>query len=682
MAKKIEWQDFAGNSCVVSIEDGRSGTSSFTPADEPFSTEIAEDDDIFTPIRTGCGYIRINVDDIDDINDLVGSSPINRKVTLKVNGTLRWTGFLSCEIFTQSWDVGPLEIELPVFSPLEVAKSLTMDGSVISNLQYISFAEFLVAMNTALLNPYSTIFFPCLTEPETTLRYLFDLRNYTDSVDKNTSHEFANYHDILEDVCKLFGWQCIEIADSLCFLAADSKKLENGSAYKGYTPAQLQTLVAGGSVVPVTLPFNVITPVIYGDEHSRTFVPGKKTVTVTGSLNERDEIVWEMDVLEYAAYAPDSNPQGDVGTTVYKVKSYKTAYADGRYGNIRTRNNVMGMNVYDTSGIDVKFTNFHGEQNYGGSVAFEKMYKYNLPGHEIVEGEDDFVPRILTKGIDGMLLSCAEIYTNFFYTPTQNDDVFKIDADIKYAEDADDIFDHLSELYCRVVLRIGDYYYNPESGWGNTSASVLLHVKDGNIVGYGRQTDRGVIFNSSIPAPTNLSGEVILYILATTDDLTDYGQGSGYVSYENVKIRLLNNNPTRNYLTRIEDKEQRKDSNTKRVSIQSGFTSEWDMESGLTVAREPVPDSFGAVLTSDKRIPGNLYDSKYPEEALAYRAASYFVKSRQKINAIVMSEGKMLDPLVPYQFKSGGQQFICVSQKMNWRSNRVEGIFYEPSDEE
>ena len=130
MATTVTWKNDDGKTCVLTIEDGSNTTTALTPAAEPFTTSIQESDDIFTPIRSGNGYIRVVVNSVDDIAYLVGSAPLSRDVTLRVNGVIRWKGFLACETFTQPWDKGPLELELPVVSPLEVLKGVYPSSSL------------------------------------------------------------------------------------------------------------------------------------------------------------------------------------------------------------------------------------------------------------------------------------------------------------------------------------------------------------------------------------------------------------------------------------------------------------------------------------------------------------------------------------------------------------------------
>jgi hypothetical protein len=95
-----------------------------------------------------------------------------------------------------------------------------------------------------------------------------------------------------------------------------------------------------------------------------------------------------------------------------------------------------------------------------------------------------------------------------------------------------------------------------------------------------------------------------------------------------------------------------------------------------------VPDSNGVVLAADKTLPTSLYNSQWPEDAMAARASTYFSKARKKIEVIVESVGKMLSPFVPYTFLTDGKQLICMEQQQNWRTNEVTAGFFEPTYED
>ena len=695
MARTVTWLNDDNKTCVLTIVDDNSNTVALTPAAEPFTTSIQESDDLFTPIRSSNGYIRIVVDNVDSIADLVGAAPIDRAVYLSVNSNARWKGFLACESFTQAWDRGPIEIELPVVSPLEVARGI-YPSSALDNLGYINFAQFLINMNTALGVGFTTglawsrFYFPVLSETPDTLQYQFDMKNYATAIDKNTKHEVASYYEILEDICKLFGWQAIEYEHELVFLAADKKCYESGStvAYRGYNHSKMQNIANGSYASPSdTVSFNAHTPIIFGADHDMSWLAGKKSVEVTGQLNERDETIWNMDVVSQCEYK-GSDKAETLGTTSfhYFVKKYESPTG----GNIQVTNSIGGVSQPSEN---VKFVNFkNGNDNaYGGSIGYEKYYySDDSNGHVILSGSDTWVKRLILRSSPNTASFVSHrIVTNFFYSPSQNAragaqlDAFLITGTLLYASDRQAFFEKTSGYrYTKVAFKIEGtqtYYWNPNSsvGWSTTYADFLIRSKDGELAEYGYYHNGQTLFVPSIPAPTNIEGQVTLNIISANSTDVESWPGSAYLAYEDLSIKLIAAENTRGALT-IDDKEQRMNENQKKIDLNNGFTDSWSRECGLTLAREAVPDSYGVVLNASKAQPSSLYDGKWPEDAMAERANNYFARARRRIRAIVESKNKMLNPMVPYTFTSGGRPYIVMEQTHNWRTDEVRANFFEP----
>ena len=677
----ITWKDRAEKTCVLEITDGNSGITELTAGANPFVTSIDETDDIFQPIRGCTGNIGVKIDSVDDIVSLVGRTPISTPVMLTVNDNIRWVGFLSCESFSQEWDKGPLDIDLPVMSGLEVIKGMRYPYTGLSDLGYINFAQFIVNMNTALGNMYTAFYFPNISNPGVTLKYKFRMSNYATPDDKNTTYEMATYYDILEDICKLFGWQVVEYHSYLVFMAADVKSLNGQSSNcLGWNSTQFARLAAGQTATSSGVTFSTIVPEFFGVDHRRSFVAGANKVDVVGNLNEIADDIWSMDVVAQCVYKGHNSFSPNLQS--YSIKKFASYQADGLSypnGNIVASNSMAG-GVDVQNGYNIKYANFYAPSTgaYGGSIAYEKFYKFTNT-HEITEGDRDFVMRLITKGINTNLYVAHTIRTNYYYTPNQNTtDKFYIRGDVKVANAADDVFDApTGTTYCRAVFKIGDYYYNG-SAWTTTAASLILSIRDGEIDGYGHTTGSGVVFTADIPAPSSVSGEVVLQLMATTLGHSNYGPGDEYVAYENLKIQLVTANSRRSGVY-IESSNIRSDINENKTNLNNGFTDEWTQNCGLTLAREDVVDCNGVVLKSDLTLPDSLYSSKYPEKALCDRVSAYAAQARMVLYAVVKGEGELLSPLKCYAMESGGRPWICLCQKMNWKNNEITAGFFEPS---
>lgn len=678
MATIVQWKDLSERLCVLTIGDGQSGTSQLDAGAEPFVTDVQDDDDIFTPVRSGSGYVRVEVDEADDVSGLVGSSPLERPVVLNVGGVTRWKGFLSCESFTQAWDKGPLELELPVLSGLGVIGGL-YPSSDLEDLGYINFAQFLCDMNAALGGIYANFYFSAVSEPQSTLKYQFRMANYATAVDKNTRHEVATYGEILEDVCKLFGWCAVEYADSLVLLTADVPETD----MIRFTASQLEEYAAGSTSSPTSaIPYASAEVEIFGAGHNRSFLAGKKRVEVSGDLNEIDEVIWKMDLVEQCVFKGSETYRW--GMSTYKVDKFGAYQSDGETmpnGNIQARNSLAGGSV-DVDGNNVKFYNCKNDSTaYGGYASVESLYEVNTFG-EVVSGSEEGVERLVVKGFDTSIHEFIRIWTNFYFTPSQNADIFVINGTVKEAEDSDDEFEVKDgDSYCRMVFMIvGDatYYYHSDSGWNTTPGSVIVKIMDGDICFFGHETERGAVFFSYIPAPS-VSGEVVMALCGTKSD--QYAEGDVWQAFENLSIKMTYKNAFRTGV-KIVRGEYRGRVNEKVLFLNNGFSESWDSECGLTLAREAVPDSYGVVLDGNMALPASLYGNMWPEDALAERAQKYFSKGREKVQAVVKSEGAMLDPMKGYELVSGGRIYALVGQSVNWKTNEINGLFFEQSETE
>ncbi len=679
--RTLDWMSLNDHVCHLEIDDGSNTTTAMTAGERPFVTQMDESDEIFKNIRTCTGNIGVKVDSVDDIVDLVGRTPISTPVTLTVDNVVRWVGFLSCESFSQEWDRGPLDISLPVMSGLEVLNGIRYPYTQLSVLGYISFAQFLLNVNTALGGIYTNFYFPKVSNTTTTLTYIFRMSNYATPDDKNTTYEMATYYDILDDICKLFGWQAIEYEQSLVFMCADIKLTSNNSIMDGYTVEQLTSLAGGTAVTPSEPTFSTVIPEFYGVDHRRSFVAGKNKVEVTGELNEIDQSIWKMDVFSQCKFNGNNyHAETTVGNRLERYTVKKMACIDG--GNIEVYNNVFsGGDVSpDTEGNNIKYAKAYlGATNaYGASITYEQFAKYQntLPYKTIIGGSLDFFQRLILKAYSSILILNAKISTNFWYEPTQNQqyNAFRISADVKYATDAVNAFESSwsGQKYLEVSLVIQngntEYYYDRSNNrWTTDGGKFNIYCSDGKI-------DEASY--NSIPVPANITGEVIMYIWSSTD-----GIGDGFIALENLSIQLYTKEGRvkGKQSPRVELDELRENENVEKVDLGNGFSDSWSQTCGLTLARENVPDSNGVVLKNDRTYPTSLYSNKYPEKALCDRVATYAAQARMMLSAVVKADGAMLSPFVNYVMKRGGRPWVLLSQTIDWNNEECVAEFFEPS---
>ena len=140
----------AGTTYVVNIGGGTGAAVPLKGGSQPFTTEEDGDEDMFKPIRTQSGYIRI-MDDGRDYNgnvidatmganwwqDLMPATDTSRPVTLTANGTVVWQGFMQAQNFGGVLYGNPQEREFPVQCPLTI---LSTQQPTTQDIQIRSFA--------------------------------------------------------------------------------------------------------------------------------------------------------------------------------------------------------------------------------------------------------------------------------------------------------------------------------------------------------------------------------------------------------------------------------------------------------------------------------------------------------------------------------------------------------------
>ena len=278
MSRKITFKSLRrGTVYVLTIADGSSTVVNLTPSAAPFETDVDSSDEFFSPVRAQSGNIEI-VGEISDVEPLLSSDPASRLVTLEgtegSTTTLRWKGYLQTATFSQTWDKGPLPISIPVVSHLGIIESYTFQ-----RVDYVRFAEFFKAMNEVTGTAFYTSFvFPNITDIATILKYNFSGQAFAKWDDKTNTYEYGNYNEVLEEICKLFGWVAIEVADTLCLVAPDST-----DGYVSFTAAQIATLATGGSATGTSITQSTIHEIIDGADHTIDYLPGMKSVKVTGT---------------------------------------------------------------------------------------------------------------------------------------------------------------------------------------------------------------------------------------------------------------------------------------------------------------------------------------------------------------------------------------------------------------
>lgn len=649
--KTLSWKSLKGISYVLSIDDGTATTTALTPSGNPFVTQMADSDDFYSPIREQTGNIGV-VGEVNVMEGLLASTPDERPVTLTAtaSGTTStvWKGYLQTSAFSQPWDKGPNDISLPVVSHLGIIESYDF-----TETGYLSFADFIGRMNACTGTAfYSSFVFPILMEPLTTLEYKFSGLNFNKWNDDKQAYDYADYKEVLEEFCKVFGLVAMEAGDVLYFIAPD----DYSGCYQ-FTAANLAALANGDDPTYTYIAPESVIGVIDGADHDISYQAGKKSIKVSGNSNPMDKTLYSLDLKNMDPVSIDhGQKRGNYGDDKPELMVYYTKNYDG--GDYITVLNP---------GVNVRYDSWEsGDDATGSSLVSERWYLVDSAIRRDSYWQDDtgWMNQVVFKGNSSMAQTpVVTIHTGKYLERTRvyGDSYLLVNFTVKRLAATGAVYEDFT----------GDLYVTVSVG-SDTLYSDVCKIKDGTTKSYG---EVGVMMDATeglIVKQTNGyfgSGEVVVTI--AQPEAGDFWESLDYLYWyaiSNIKVSLSNS-----WTRHLEDVEE---TNTEERSIESGFTEELEQSNAFTTYRTDQM-GYGIILDSGLNTVGTLYASKTPEAALADRMATYYATSKQKLRVQLEGQGYLFPPssrILP----GAGSVMTCLAQTMNWRDDVNEVTLFEP----
>lgn len=199
----------AGKSYTIAIspKNYRGAASELFGAATPFEVKEDDNDNIFAPVRTSSGYIRIIDNGQDksgnsfDWHDMVPAGDKDIKVTLfnETDSRFEWFGYIKAAVYTGSLaGTAPQERSFPVICPLTVLKGETIDPGAadVVNLAWLIY-------NATGNEVYDYYIQGDL--PVTWLQYRINWRNFYDLDEDGNPETSVTLYDLLENVCTFLG---------------------------------------------------------------------------------------------------------------------------------------------------------------------------------------------------------------------------------------------------------------------------------------------------------------------------------------------------------------------------------------------------------------------------------------------------------------------------------------------
>lgn len=612
----------ASNVYTLTIGGSSGTTIPLKGGAHPFTTQEDDTDDMFTPVRTQTGYIRI-VDDgygadgvtAFDWKDLLPETDTSRPVTLTtendVTTVVRWQGYMQAQDFSGTLYAGTQEREFPVQCALATLSTQDIPTNIyeLKNFAFIIKKVFdsLAAMT------FSRFVFQGGSEARAWLKNLVDWQNMVSSDGSSINSRFDNL-TVLEDVCNFWGWACRTYGTTVVFSRADDDTMTTALIL---TSNELTTL-AGGTDAGSTNETFLETLTLSGDifasmNNEESLVRGYSKASVVGDVGDADANVVEI--------YPESVENTMMSSTGYieTIESKRAKYTN------------------DETAFDAAFLSGTCTSNM---ASFNMVHYYDI-------GEDSTMPCIRIKE-SYVGSTCALIQTKYSHA--------------FYDED----FHRFGNRGGSLCLKGSVYYKNEKLktvktmyvriGIGETLASALWFngqnwsstVSD-LLVSFGREDDPDVFFykyttgsasyiSKYIPTNNaNLHGKIFIEFLGsdTLDPVSALNNKRAF-TINNFAIEFMHVGTADVMGQYVND---RKSSVTYSATNQNKIKSEY--EADLVYATDNnMSFGYGLVIGTDfKPLKTITYGSTemHPEQNLANRVSSYWRKAKRRLNIEVLA---------------------------------------------
>ena len=603
---------------------------------EPFSTQENDDEDQFTPIRTQSGHIRIVDDGLDTAGHSLGAgwwkdlAPINdteRPVTLThVEGSTTvtdWIGFMQAQNFGGTLYGNPQEREFPVQCCLSVLAATQVSTS---ETQLCNFAYLLrYIFNSVPSHSFTSYNLQGGTHAQQWLLKRLDWHNFlNDNADNDVEPKY-NLYEILEDVCRFWGWTVRQHKTSIYFTCSDDTA---ESTFLTLTPANLTTMAGGSTAGTTNTGYSTTT--ISGDVFASTDNddfkqrgPGK--ATVKADVNKNETIIQfapatVRKLMEQAGTGQWAWFQGAEDLTGYfasgggtAIGSFTSELLDG--SSHQTRGGFQRRQIYSSKETD---TPFNGDMFLINNTGYTSQEVIATPAVSIV------TKKAMAFG-GGSLILGGEVYFNEKLCDITNVPMLYISVGI-------------SPNGNRANAKWWYIYYNNQSqivhGWEATGGSHYYFAAgvNGGRIKSCKLPVSNVDFDA-IPIDADLYGfvHVDFYSLLSGYQAIDVFQIANFsIKYSRDTIDIPANLSVKRPR---EIKEERVTTKDYVAENQNQTHEEWNADL-IFASDNNMEYGYGLVMNAD----GSFMEyapyqgsNQHPEQHLANRVANYWAVSRRRL---------------------------------------------------
>lgn len=609
----------AGTTYVVNIGGGTGAAIPLKGGAQPFFTQEDESEDMYIPIRTQSGYIRIVDDGLDangnafDWKDLIPETDTARPVTLTAGGSVVWQGFMQAQDFGSQLYGNPQQREFPIQCVLTIttATDINYQQTAIQNFAYL--LKQIVDSIPSGMQPQNFYIQGGLDAQQWLLKCI-DWQNFVNEDSEGNLSARFNMYECLEDLCRFWGWTARTHGTTMYLTAADDGT-EN--TWLRLTYAQLSAM-AGGTAAGTTESFSSVE--LSGDifasaNNDDVLQRGYRKATVTGNGNTANDAVMSAfpPSVEKQMASGGNYRDGDVIYT-NDITSFNTALLVGscvsgsasfnKMG-VGSHGNFGGSSVSASDGNWKEYNVIKIKEDYNGSTAlasFETVYHHSFYDNNVAYGGFD------TGGL----------YLNF--------DIFR---NGERFEDADSQGIGTKHVYVRVGIGADRehalWYGGSPNSWSSSPTNISIRVGD---------TQSRTQMLSVNTNHANLMGVLFVDFMGS-DDMEPVNGKRRFeivnfsVEFQRRKYSWLFDTSTRQgnreYISTAANKVNAE------LDVNCIFASENELEFG-----------YGVLMNDDGTwMTGYNYNGSsvamHPEQYLANRVTTYWATSKRRIRTDITS---------------------------------------------
>ena len=655
---------------TLAIGGGTGDAIPLTPGAQPFTTQEDDNEDVFTPVRTQSGYLRV-VDDGKDANgnawdwkDLIPATDTSRPVTLthmipnpdagqegepdEIEVT-DWVGFMQAQTFSGVLYGNPQEREFPVQCPISA-----MQGQYISTSQ-TELKNFAYLLKAALESVPSSgrptnIAVQGGAVAQTLLLIRLDWQNLISENDDGQATARYDYYTCMEDMCNYWGWTAHTYRDWLILEMADDS---DSDTWLTLTTEQLATIAGGKAAGTTDAEWEVKT--LSGDIYASTQLNdiqlrGYSKALVTAQTGNDGE-----GLIEYAT---------DRMVDEMEKKDYGTPIQDGDKSVAYTE---------DILSFSYAFQSLSAASTYGSfNIA-------SMSGQRI--GNTNKVPMMRIKKTyaqaQSAAISMATAYSHCYFGGSFKitGDVYRLATKFESQDDMDkDLGIGIGNKTMVCSFGVGNTrqtckWFNG-SDWQNESCKFTMSVGNTDGTFYVIQQISGVKWRYGVinPPLTGLVGRIFFDIYGSSDVPERDNQRSFEIADFNISYSLSDLTFNSQYWYT----DRRKSERTYKATNGNANDDEYSVDN-IYGSQNQMTYGFGLLINTNNVYMGKLtYGalSLYPEQHMANRVAHYWETSRRQLRLDLRTDAAgEINPRQHLVVDSSEMYPVAISRQ--WRDDMI-----------